>query len=444
MADTESLTFWTGIRDNTPQMFSDVKRRLASAGIHSPDELSTFLCLVCYENRVKDQRLMLEGCSVESHNCCLDCVASFFQSRILDGRVFELICPVGAADGGCNNSEPAVASVEEVERCLAQHPDVLEKYHRFRRTKIDASLRECPDCQNLCKPELGGNGTPLPEVVCSACSSIFCYYHSAAHRGSSCDQYEAKLNAETKKISEKFGTKDCPQCMRQTMKTGGCNHMTCQVCRCNWCWICASPLTVRGPFHENPVYWHYSDDNTESGCQQFAGPGEHPDMDEVRRYRCRRLPHPYLRRLTSPVWFISVLILALCVFLTLFLWIVFYISMFFMMSAVCFSIRCSSRLKGKHPPDSWDWKHFITKSTLYAAVIIGTIVFLIPFTCFTLAWGLVSIVMWFFLWAACHVPGLWRILPTTTALHLRFFVLVPLNAIHQCGNITLACLNQEG
>jgi len=36
-------------------------------------------------------------------------------------------------------------------------------------------------------------------------------------------------------------TKQCPNCRTPIEKNGGCNHMTCKQCGCNFCWICALP-----------------------------------------------------------------------------------------------------------------------------------------------------------------------------------------------------------
>jgi hypothetical protein len=32
--------------------------------------------------------------------------------------------------------------------------------------------------------------------------------------------------------------KSCPNCFTKIIKNGGCNHMTCTICKYEWCWIC--------------------------------------------------------------------------------------------------------------------------------------------------------------------------------------------------------------
>lgn len=420
-----------------------------SAGLPVSEECQTFLCLICFENQHRDSRLLLKGCKVESHGCCLECAASFFSSRIEQGRVFELCCPVGAAEGGCrtgsssgSRGDAALASREEVEKCLSGDTAMLEKYNRFMKTKVDSSLRDCPDCQELCKPELDEDGHPKPMMTCNACGSDFCYYHAAAHRGGSCEEYEVRLAAETKGISEVWGTKDCPKCARQTMKGGGCNHMTCQVCRCDWCWICGQPLWIRGPHGEDPIYWHYSDENITSGCQQFAEPGSHPDVETVRLWRRDRLPSPCMRRLTSPVSACTVALMAMCTTLAMIMWLVIYFVASFFTCSALLCLRCAFASRGSKMPEEWQAHRSqrLVKPTLYVAVSMGLLIFFPLFLFLCLIWQTLSLLIWSTLFSLSHLPGTRRCTPLTTRHHLRFFLSAPMRAVHQAGSSFLARL----
>lgn len=444
-------------------------RRLMDASLRRSREAwteQTFLCLVCFENQRDDQRLCLAECQAVGHGCCLQCAASFFRSRIEQGRVFELPCPVGAAEGGCFvRSRPgtalsaafgeagaavvaplpevARASEAEVRRCLAGDSDTLERYRRFLKTKVDPSLRECPDCKHLCSPVLESpSGSPVSCVHCPECGSEFCYYHAAAHRGGSCEEYERRLAAETKCISEAFGTKDCPRCSRQTMKGGGCNHMTCQVCRCEWCWICGEHLVRRGPHGEGPVYWHYSEENVLSGCQQFAEAGTHPNADEVRLRRRDRMPGPLIKHLSLPVGVLSVALLTIAAILALALWLVLYFVSFCVAGVVRLLARGAYVVRRAEPPETLSeaGAHRIVKSTLYFAVTLGMVAFLVPFTVLTLAWDVLSVVIWIVLNLLGRLPLLRRCGPTPTRHHLRFLLSAPPRAVHRFGSSLLASL----
>eukprot|EP01023_Acetabularia_acetabulum_P005584 TRINITY_DN12293_c0_g1_i2.p1 TRINITY_DN12293_c0_g1~~TRINITY_DN12293_c0_g1_i2.p1 ORF type:complete len:997 (+),score=162.69 TRINITY_DN12293_c0_g1_i2:64-3054(+) len=45
-------------------------------------------------------------------------------------------------------------------------------------------------------------------------------------------------------------TKKCPGCGAPTIKSSGCNHMTCTICKTDWCYLCANA------FAEDQIYGH--------------------------------------------------------------------------------------------------------------------------------------------------------------------------------------------
>jgi len=36
--------------------------------------------------------------------------------------------------------------------------------------------------------------------------------------------------------------RSCPQCSHGTEKSEGCNHITCCICKNNWCWLCGKTM----------------------------------------------------------------------------------------------------------------------------------------------------------------------------------------------------------
>eukprot|EP00927_Polykrikos_kofoidii_P008973 TRINITY_DN13737_c0_g1_i6.p1 TRINITY_DN13737_c0_g1~~TRINITY_DN13737_c0_g1_i6.p1 ORF type:complete len:732 (+),score=60.14 TRINITY_DN13737_c0_g1_i6:125-2320(+) len=433
-------------------------------------ELEQFLCVVCIERKDIRNRLSLKGCHVAEHRCCLECAASFFGSRIEHGRVFELQCPIGAAEGGCRVSShedvdagdeaetsdegesridnslansvrvAATASREEVETVLANDPAMLEKYLRFLRTKEDSSLRECPECFHLCSPELGRGSVLQKDMCCLKCGCEFCYYHASAHRGSSCEEYEVRLAAETHCISELFGTKDCPRCAMQTIKTGGCNHMTCQVCRCDWCWVCGVAPSERGPNGEDPMYWHFCDDNIDSGCQQFIDIGKHPDAESVRNWRRERKPGPALRRIVAPAFFFSVSLVVFSALCTLLLWGAIYIPALLVATLIERILIHVCGRADSYPIESGSFgrSSFLIRVALYPAVGIGAIIFIVPFCAFSLIWALLSVLIWTPLYLLGRLPVLDECVPRATTHHLRFLATAPLGSVHQFSSSAFA------
>lgn len=254
---------------------------------------ATFLCAICFENVPKSKQRVLEACAKPSHAICKPCARAYFVSRIETGRVLELQCP------SCPREQPAMASEAEVKEILAGSPAALARYERLCALKGDSSLRECPGCHKICAPERLDNGAVNPQMRCGDCELEFCYYHSLAHKDGDCATYEGKLAKETKAHASDFGFKECPGCNYVTEKVGGCNHMTCCACRCDWCWVCGE--VIEGG--EAGVFEHY--DNPLSRCRQF--PEDYiSDIDTISGWSgLGRDSSDVLRLVTFPVRFIG-------------------------------------------------------------------------------------------------------------------------------------------
>lgn len=88
------------------------------------------------------------------------------------------------------------------------------------------------------------------EVQCS-CGYKFCFKcNRESHSPASCEQLDAWLIKE-KDESETANwitahTKICPNCKRSIEKNGGCNHMTCSLCKYEFCWVCNDQWKTHG------------------------------------------------------------------------------------------------------------------------------------------------------------------------------------------------------
>lgn len=256
--------------------------RLINASIQEPEE--TFQCPICTEHTALDDRFVLDECGDPDHGICRRCAFNYVNGRVLEMHVKDIPCPIGMSSGGCRGGDCALFTSKQIGQLLADQTGALERYHRFTRMSTHRDLRACPSCGELCSPTMVGD-VIKPEMQCSACGVVFCYYHSWAHKDhGDCASYEAYLASEEKAIESEFRTKNCPGCSLQTEKNGGCNHMTCQQCRCDWCWVC-------GELIEGSIAWHYSSANTASGCLQFSPPGRHPNPGEIRLLRNLRAAH---------------------------------------------------------------------------------------------------------------------------------------------------------
>lgn len=256
--------------------------RMMNASIQEPEE--AFQCPICTEHAALGDRLILDECGDLDHGICRRCAFNYVNGRVLEMNLKDIPCPIGMSSGGCRGGDCALFTSKQMSQLLADQTGALERYQRFKRMSTHRDLRACPGCGDLCSPTMVDD-VIKPEMHCGACGAVFCYYHSWAHKDhGDCASYEAWLANEEKAIESEFRTKNCPGCSSQTEKNGGCNHMTCQQCRCEWCWVCGERI-------EGSVAWHYSSANISSGCLQFSPPGRHPNPCEIRLLRNLRAAH---------------------------------------------------------------------------------------------------------------------------------------------------------
>ena len=123
------------------------------------------------------------------------------------------------------------------------------KYREFAiKSFIESSrfIRYCPAAG--CDKVAIGRG--ITNVVC-LCTNPFCFRcGEEAHDPATCDQLSRWLD-KCRNESETANwmmvhTKKCPKCDARTEKNQGCNHMTCRLCKHDYCWICMGPWTEHG------------------------------------------------------------------------------------------------------------------------------------------------------------------------------------------------------
>ena len=135
----------------------------------------------------------------------------------------------------------------------AQHKFLSEeKFKKFKSylvsRYIDAhpKFRFCPapGCSKIAV------GSGVTHVDCS-CSLPFCFRcGEEVHDPASCDQvaeWKVKCTNESETANWILAnTKKCPKCAARIEKNQGCNHMTCKICKHDFCWICLQPWQDHG------------------------------------------------------------------------------------------------------------------------------------------------------------------------------------------------------
>eukprot|EP00927_Polykrikos_kofoidii_P021790 TRINITY_DN20532_c0_g1_i1.p1 TRINITY_DN20532_c0_g1~~TRINITY_DN20532_c0_g1_i1.p1 ORF type:complete len:423 (-),score=23.62 TRINITY_DN20532_c0_g1_i1:83-1309(-) len=94
------------------------------------------------------------------------------------------------------------------------------------------------------------DGIDLRHVSCPKCKRDFCLLCGlpwrsrtlahADHDGKSCVEHTNTYPKTESGALQWAGAKACPGCSAPTIRSAGCNHMTCTQCRTEWCWVCRS------------------------------------------------------------------------------------------------------------------------------------------------------------------------------------------------------------
>ncbi|CAM9435052.1 unnamed protein product, partial [Ectocarpus fasciculatus] len=190
-----------------------------------------FHCGICLENEREENCFSFSACA-EAHKYCKDCASTYVRVQINDG-VTELMCP----HPGCSTGH-----VSDAEVALLVDKMTYQKFITFKEAKSNPNMRVCGSCGHHCY-----GSKEDPSITCE-CGAQFCFLHDLAHPNVSCAVYASRIRKtelESDCLVRRI-TKKCPSCHADTIKNGGCNHMTCASCRENWCWICGR---VMGPGH---------------------------------------------------------------------------------------------------------------------------------------------------------------------------------------------------
>ncbi|XP_077446210.1 E3 ubiquitin-protein ligase RNF19B [Stigmatopora argus] len=200
-------------------------------------------CPLCLVRQPAERLPELLGCG---HRSCLCCLRQYLRIEITESRV-QLSCPECAER----------MAPRQVARILDDRA-LLDKYEEF-------LLRRClasdPDCRWCPAPDCGfaviaSGCASCPRLLCrrESCGADFCYHCKQAwHPNQTCDsarrQRAHSLHTHSPSYTQDQGPADdikpCPRCGAYIIKMndGSCNHMTCAVCGCEFCWLCMKEIS---------------------------------------------------------------------------------------------------------------------------------------------------------------------------------------------------------
>mmetsp|Transcript_4026 Transcript_4026/g.7621 ORF Transcript_4026/g.7621 Transcript_4026/m.7621 type:complete len:552 (+) Transcript_4026:279-1934(+) len=193
-------------------------------------------CGICCDDDFEPSEMYSMACG---HSFCRDCWGGFVGSKLTDGpSCVYARCPEAGCDEVVTNVDVRDVGGDEKE---------WRKWELRSFVDLNKNMRWCPgaDCDKVAVSKTGEG-----EANCE-CGRDFCLKcGEEPHSPVSCKDFEKWLE-KCQNESETANwilanTKKCPKCYTRIEKNQGCNHITCQQCKYDFCWICGEPWEDHG------------------------------------------------------------------------------------------------------------------------------------------------------------------------------------------------------
>lgn len=253
-------------------------------------KLKTFECKVCFLERAGSQCIEFWPCN---HVYCKECMTGYFEVQINSGNFKFLRCP----EDKCESE----ANPKQVEELVPE--DLYKRWDEMLLSSTLSSLGDIQPCpRRHCQypvtiEDIQGSCPSCKFVFCSLCR--FCwhgimpcklkdseaakvletYINGGPEKKKQMEdiygrKYLMKLKDEF--LSMKFleaNSQKCPKCSTQIEKMDGCNKMTCQQCKCYFCWLCNGKLDKANP------YSHFNSPRSNCFNKLFEGAEEEDEYE---------------------------------------------------------------------------------------------------------------------------------------------------------------------
>lgn len=233
--------------------YEDSEKMLKKCGVHmrcqcNPTQTKKAgddsVCAICYDDMVEGEKMAMPC----GHEFCMDCWHDFCVNAIIQEGPSSVYvtCP----EATCTE----VITEVEMEKAA---PEYLEKFQTFQLKNFVQSntlTRWCPGvgCERIACADNASAMEQAGNIAnCDACTTSFCVVcGEEPHAPTGCKDL-ARWNEKCRNESETANwilanTKSCPKCASRIEKNQGCNHMTCQRCKHDFCWICLGDWEAHG------------------------------------------------------------------------------------------------------------------------------------------------------------------------------------------------------
>lgn len=217
--------------------------RSSNCGRRSVDRSIDHTCMISWQSIRGDSVYHLDC----GHVIDRSCMAAYIVDHVGRHLQSSIACPID----DCGHS---VSHVDVDRLCDMSTSDIY--YRRLMASFVDASddiIRCCcHDCDLMFDVYRSYDDCRPPMAVCAMCKCGWLTCLECGKRGHEpmdCRRYGewmTKADAIKDDLNSnwvKQNTKKCPQCKTDIQKNEGCMHMTCKMCKNQFCWLCLGSWT---------------------------------------------------------------------------------------------------------------------------------------------------------------------------------------------------------
>lgn len=203
-------------------------------------------CQICIEDKKLEDFDTLEC----GHTYCAQCLRSIISAALSERSLHAIRCP------DCTQAISYQKVIDIMQLSDSAEKNFFIELMTFIWARAQAHLKQCPTPD--CKFYFINESTCAAPLQCPQCNVQYCNQCLLNHGDqTTCAQaredkaaQENQANGEWKQTH----TKQCPHCKIAIEKNDGCNHMTCNQCRYEFCWICLERYPCpRGSYCPDPI-----------------------------------------------------------------------------------------------------------------------------------------------------------------------------------------------
>lgn len=223
--------------------YSDSDELLVKVGAQAkPEDVAIFpegmfTCPICADEALPSEMVGL-GCN---HLVCKTCWGCYLNGKIGEGpSCVRTNCPMFK----CSQIVPC-SVFNNV--CAPVEKDKFRVFMTRNFIEFSKSFKWCPSagCEKVAIASAG-----VTTVRCD-CGAAFCFKcGEESHEPVQCSyltEWSEKCSNESETANWILAhTKKCVKCNARIEKNQGCNHMTCKICKYDFCWICMGPWADHG------------------------------------------------------------------------------------------------------------------------------------------------------------------------------------------------------